>query len=661
MTRFLIFILVCFFAGEAMAQLNAEAWTNYTTSTYQEVENKDGSDATIIFDRTYIYVEGYDDKVSPYVKVLKTIHRKIKINSLHGLEQFNKLYLPSFDDLYFQRKIIDCKAKTLKKDKPVVYTDTSQFAISTLPANSPFYYKVDGEVKMLALNDVNIGDEIEYVYAYENIYSRDPDFFYHTDLLYFGNENRCLEKTVFLSADKFKYKVWPYNFNNGMDRNTDFTYKEGKKISLANIPSLPDEIYSRDEHDEPYIKYTFSNNIREADYSWEEFAKDFKPRKDVRSKNTVIDDQSVMQAVRELGQTDGTKERFKLLLDKINRPIEKSFSSYEDISGDIDIAYAYAQVIAVGMNTLSTPVSFHFVKSKQEGKIDTSYVSIYQFNTIICSFLDDDATVYYFPLLEPYSDFNDVRADYQGTECLTINQDQRGKRTFTFDRMPYFDPGYYEKSVRVKLKEAKTDSLEYAVEETLAFTGNGWLEIKPLVCHAISDSAKALRNLKRFVASQVVLTDRIDSVYNVSYTMDDTSFSVTYTYDLDQVVKSAEIISVTPSYFVRNEFYTPYHLRGKRLSRGYLFDELDSKFSISFDFDEKFTWLENKYLRTNLENEFCHVMTDYSTDNGIITASIEVKYLREDFETKDWPQILSLRDASFDFLNSNLYFQRVDL
>ncbi|MGB6036694.1 MAG: DUF3857 domain-containing protein [Cryomorphaceae bacterium] len=661
MSRLLIFILTSLLGSAAMAQLNEEAWANYDASTYEEVENKDGSDVTIIFDRTYIYVEGFDDKVSPFVTVLKTIHRKIKINSLHGLEQFNKLYLPSFDDLYFQRKIVNCKAKTLKKDKTVIHTDTSQFVTSTLPANAPFYYKVDGEVKMLALNDVNIGDEIEYVYSYKNIYSQDPDYFYTTDHVYYGNENNCLEKSLFLSADKFQYKIWPYNFTNGMYRDSDFTYKEGMKISLADIPSLPNEIYSRDEHDEPYVKYTFSNYFDKKEYTWEEYAKDFKASRDVKSKNTILDGQKITQAIRELGQTDGTKERFRLLLDKLNRPVEENFSSYEDVKDEIDIAYTYAQIISDGMFVLSMPVSFHFVISKKKGSIDTSFVSIRQFTNIICSFIDDDGTRYYFPLLEPYSDFNDVRADYQGTDCFTIDQNDRGKRTYSFDKIPYFDAGYYTKDVQVKLAEVKADSLAYTIQENLVFTGNSWLDVKPFVCHALSDSAKTIRNLKRLVADQVVLSDRIDSLYNVDYTLCDTSFSVTYTYDLEQEVKASEIISVAPSAFIDNDFYTPYHLRGKRLSRGYLYDEINSKFSITFDFDGKFEWFENTLLRVDLDNAFGHVTTDYSVDNGMMNATYEIKYLRENFEPKDWPQILSLRDASFSFLNSNLYFQRADL
>ena len=83
------------------AQLSNEAWDNFTESTFEETTDNNTSDVTIIYDRTYIDINQTRVQAELKVEVLKTIHRKIKINSLYGLEKYNKLYIPTI----FFRKI----------------------------------------------------------------------------------------------------------------------------------------------------------------------------------------------------------------------------------------------------------------------------------------------------------------------------------------------------------------------------------------------------------------------------------------------------------------------------------------------------------------------------------------------------------------------------
>ena len=93
------------------------------------------SDAVIIFDRVYYETE----ERGTSVEQIETVHRKIKINSLFGLEVFNKLYIPTFEDLHYKTELLDCRVKTQKPDNRTINTDLTSLVETTLPANVPFF------------------------------------------------------------------------------------------------------------------------------------------------------------------------------------------------------------------------------------------------------------------------------------------------------------------------------------------------------------------------------------------------------------------------------------------------------------------------------------------------------------------------------------------
>ena len=650
MTKKLLFGFL-FLSLSVVAQINTEGLENFNTASFQEIEKKERCDATIIFDRTYI-----DIKRKGVIEIFNTIHRKIKIHSLYGLENYNKLYIPTINDFDTKIEFVDCKVKTLKENKTKVVTNNENIVSTTLPANAPFFYKVTGEVKMLAIKDVNIGDEIEYIFTTKQIFDS-SNYFYNMGKVNFDTNDYCLEKSLFIFSKKFNVKIWPYNFKNGVDRSSDFSYKNGHKVSLQDIKQNYNELYSRSNLDRPYIFYEVSSiENSESNDTWKDFAKYLKPKRQDTRKNYVLDGQSIEKALDEIDSIQDAEGKYKSILNKINTPIEKHFFSYKDIRGDIDVALSYAKVISKTTKKLGLPINFHFVISKNKGKLDKSFVSLYQFDTILCSFLDSNGVVNYFPLLEPYSSFNDIRKEYQQSECFTINQNTNGNRTYKFDYIPKLETGYFQKEVHLSLKDKEIDTLRFSVKEALKYSGHSWTEIKPIISYVLEDSLKAKKRLKSFIKNQLVLSNKLDSIYNINFLKKENVFTVDYQYDIKkQIHPKDQYFNISPILFFEKDFHTPYYMKKGRTSNGYLTNEFNTNYLFSFDGDCE--WQENNLLKSSTTNELGNVISTYKYINKNIESSVKLTVEKTDFEPQQWKKIVDLREAMYDFLNSNFYFK----
>lgn len=655
-----IALTLCFFfscLNTITAQLNNEAYRNYDVSNYEDVSLNETSDATIIYDRTYINVDKIKHKGEIKVAVLNTIHRKIKINTLYGLKQYNKIYIQTFSDLYFDVEFVDCKVKTLKKGGEVVTTNSSDVITTTLPANAPFFYKQEGEVKMIAIKDINIGDEIEYVFSTRKIIDIDPEYYYKTDRISFVYDDYCIEKSLFINADKYKINLWPHNFGKNYTRSSDYSYNDGQKIVLNNIKPKSNELYSNSYFYEPYLTYSIKKSVILKNDTWEDFAKYFKPSRKKTKNKYIFDGKSINDAITEIDAIKGIKEKYEAILEKINEPIQSKAFLYLDIDDKIDIAWSYAQIISRASRKMKLPINFHFVINKNYNKLNKAYVSLYQFDDIICSFLDDDGKTYYFPLFKPFSSLNDIEKEFQGTESFTITQNELGERTHSFDYIPEFNPGKISKSIDVVLNEIEDDNIKLNIKEKLSFTGHSWIKNKTLLTYIVEDSTETSKNLMIFVKEQIPVSHKIDSIYNIKYKKNEDSFSVNYEYDRSLTLNNiTRIIYLRPSDFVQHIFYTPYHMRQGRLERGYLNNEYNLEYVINFDLNKEFKWIQNDNIKNEIINDFGSLKTNFSKENNSLRTSFNLVFKKNEFEVSQWEQILALRDKAHNFFVTKFYF-----
>ncbi len=658
MSKLIATLLVFAIFSTSKAAISNEAWTNYTNSTYEDINISDHDDAIILFDRTY-----YNSDIAHESQVVidVTIHRKIKINSLNGLEQFNKLYIPTYDDLNFTIELVNCKAKVIKNNNTSINTDKSQFVTTTLPANTPFFYKVTGNFKMLALNDISIGDEIEYIYSIKKHYNTDAENFYKSDRISFSGDHYCLEKSVFFESDIYETAIWPYNFNNEISKNANFEYKGGIKISLKNIKKLSHSPYTKTALDQPYIQYITTNyklNI-EGD-SWKELARDFKPRRKDTKHNVMFDGENILDAEEQLGQLNSTQAKFELLLEKINSPLEKNFNLYDEFQDNIDVAWSYAKNISKLMKKLNMPVDFHLVVDKNYGNFDSLYISLYQFNNILISFKDENGKLHFVPLIEPYSKLDEVQLKYQDTDCFTISQSDKGDRTYSFDRIPKSDKkSIYKKEVHIQLKQSTSKRLVYQIDEDASFEGGFWLNIKPQVFNIIQDSVNTAKLLKKFIKDQLIVADEVDSIYDIQFKADDAKWLIEYKYIISpRANNKMEVIHLRLDLFVENSYNTPNYMKRNRDFPGYLYDEPVVQYIIDIDLGNHYKWLENIFLENNYENNIGAIITDYDYSNSTLNISFNQSFKKNGFSPQEWNEVLKIRDQSFNFLHTNLYFKR---
>ena len=57
---------------------------------------------------------------------------------------------------------------------------------------------------MLAVEEVSIGDEIEYIYSIRRVYDTYPKYFYDARQVAFSSSFECLEKSIFFESRDFQ-------------------------------------------------------------------------------------------------------------------------------------------------------------------------------------------------------------------------------------------------------------------------------------------------------------------------------------------------------------------------------------------------------------------------------------------------------------------------
>jgi hypothetical protein len=209
--------------------------------------------AVIISDRRRIeYIDVKDDQVQ-----YRTLHKIIHINDDHGIEAFNKIYLPVVEN----KSIVDIKARTILPGGKIIELNKND--IKEIKEDDNLY-------KIFAMEGLTTGCEIEFLYTY------------NSDLSYFGREivqgrHLVLRSEVeIVSPDRLRFET--RNFN-GECSKTD-TFLNGKnfvKVALTDLAGTDEEKYSMPTPNLKRVEYKLSyNNARNANerlFTWNDLAK----------------------------------------------------------------------------------------------------------------------------------------------------------------------------------------------------------------------------------------------------------------------------------------------------------------------------------------------------------------------------------------------------
>ncbi|MFD1551830.1 hypothetical protein DNU06_01970 [Putridiphycobacter roseus] len=656
MNKFILTSFLLLSAHFLFSQNEANEWATFETSIYEVIEEYKEEDAVIIFDRLHVNAVNHAKSVDKF----ETFHRKIKINSQYGLEQFNTIYIPSYSNRFMRVSLVDCKLKTINKNNQTSVSDTSNFEITTLPANVPFFYKKKGKVKMLVAKNLHIGDELEYVYTIRTQYDVLPEYYYDFERIRFSSDYFCLEKTVSFESPRYETKISPYNFHDNRSGETDFTYADGVKITLKNIRKNASEIFANDDLDQPYIYFYTAHRIEKEESDWKHVVQEFNPTPQNTKKATIFDGESLLTFEKELNEISNITEKFELILERINAPMESSVYMYKrHVEDDMDIALAYAYQISRLIKRLQIPTKIYFVVDKSYGKFAQDLFSLNQFTDILFSFKDENGKERFMPVLKPFSKLDYIPSGISDVECLIINQSETGKKLYSIGKTPAVkNSNHIKQSTSVTFNEIIRDSLHLTVDNQMVFEGESFIELSTIINFYEKYPKSLDRNMRSLIDNEYVMLI-IDSLVSYDYVINDNNIELSFQYYLkNKCHASAKLFEIQPEAFFDNHYYTAFSLRENRTVPGYLYDKPKLTYNLKVLTGSDFQWMENTDLKYDLTDAQAVLKMDYSNLNNEFNYALNFKYNKDHFQVSDWDEFLNSRDMMYISLSRGLYFSR---
>lgn len=265
--------------------------------------------AVVISDKRRIeYIDVNDDQVE-----YRTLHKIVHLNDDHGIEAFNKIYLPVVEN----KAIVDIKARTILPGGKVIELDKND--IKEIKEEDNIY-------KIFAMEGLTKGCEIEFLYTY------------NSNLSYFGREvvqggHHVLKSEVEIVAPgRLIFDTRAYN-GSGSVKTDSLNGKNIISVTMNDLPAVDEEKYSMYTANLKRIEYKLSyNKARKATerlFTWNELAKrvysmsaEFN-EKELKKMNNLVENNGWKKI-------DGDKAK----VIAVESYFKKNFAVKDDISSD---------------------------------------------------------------------------------------------------------------------------------------------------------------------------------------------------------------------------------------------------------------------------------------------------------------------------------------
>jgi len=192
------------------------------------------------------------------VMVYSSRHSIIHIKGDKGIEMFNKVYIP----MYENAEITDVKARTIMPDGKVIDLDASK--IKDVEEDGSKY-------KIFALDGVEKGSEVEYAYTEKRNF-----YLFGSEVFQSGRIPYQQEVFTLTSPQRLRFSVKGFN---GFNVSEDTVMGESRVIAGydVNVPEMQEEKYSYSDKYLKRVDYKFSYNLSTAaavrQYTWKDFSK----------------------------------------------------------------------------------------------------------------------------------------------------------------------------------------------------------------------------------------------------------------------------------------------------------------------------------------------------------------------------------------------------
>ncbi len=574
-----------------------------------------GHDAEIILNKEE-YTYNMSITTSVYeLKIIRKVTRKIKILSYSGLNDFSSLYIPTFRDLNFKTEVSNIEAYTLKSDGSKKKISNDDIKETTLPANVPFLKNYRGQVKTMAFEDLEIGDTIYY--SYETKYTTNkllPEFM--DKLVVSVPEQNEIQEAVYIFniKDNFLFRSAVENsdgkFSSVKNKNI-ITYT----LILKNIKAYRSEDFTIEPDNLPCFVAEISKDYDPYN-TWDEFTSDIKNTKS----SSLFFGGKALNDFQEacIGESTETRKLWK--------------------------------VHEIMMSDLKTdPYSLNLVYKN----FTKDFVSLSQFDNLLIEY-NENGKKHYFQIFDIYSNIDEIKGEYQGTEALRLAY--REDKSVTFTKIPIL-PSYsvlenYNYIVDVK-KSNDIICLNYTIE--VEKKNQSFIQERYGYLLSISDSLN--NDYKSYI--ELSLKNDYEDLKMDTVIISENKEMIGYTAKFNRIITKIQpvnyitfsISDLLKDYFIqanypKNRVYDAYFPFSGEINR-----------TIRIQAEDPYYFIPNRYLSNSFENEFAVLKMDYKViQPNNLELTINYKLKKDIVKKNEWLQFLNFIDVIKEALSQRIVF-----
>ena len=597
---------------------------------YDAVILENNEDHTISFNKS-------DRDVFKYTDVT-TIKRTIKINTLHGLNQFNSLYIPTYEDLNYSFTLIAIEARTIKADGSIIEVPVENIKTVTLPANYPFFFGYTGSVKQLVFENLSAGDVIEY--SYSVIYTTNYNYneIYHTGYemisSYFPTKKYTISYTL---NDKF-YGEFYTNSDNYKFHRKDNKYT----LVLTDIKPNKNEYLSIPQTENLYYMYAISRLMGVSEDNWSTY---FSVELERTKKKEYFFGGHQIAELSKLIKKEASEKKPLEKIDILNKEFTKIYETnmlayYETYRNYVFDLTDVAQVIKL-LDLIEIEGGVVFTRKKRHGEIIEEFISLQQFDDFLVQ-INQDGKTYYWSPFTPFSQINDISSEYTGTKALLLKKNN-GEIQSSFITLPGSSSSLNSqiRNIDFQFSIKNDNGIKATLKEDVLNTGQYSLELFPLFQIQHLDSSLEL--LETFVFEDTKMT--YDGYDKLDFEMDQNSTTSTLNYSSSGEFDLGLFAGKGISYFYLADMLDKIIYLGfksQRTSIAFFEFPFIKEQHISIKAPDGYNLLANDYLNQLIERPFAVFKSTSKLEDGVLKIDISFTLKNATITRNNWSEFYGL-------------------
>lgn len=593
-----------------------------------------------------------DQKMSHYKKTI-TINRRVRINSLLGLENLNKLYIPTFKDLDYSYNLLKVSAKTIKANGEEFTIDPDNMQKTTLPGNLIYLYGFEGSVLQFAFENVQVGDVIEYAYtmAYET--SQSYKYWLINDEQDVSGEYPILKgEYIFKLQKKVDGLFAISNSNNDMVWNKENnTYS----VKFENIEALTDESYSVDNERAVYIKYKINTDGEAVlSKSWSDYF--YNSLSKTKGREYFFGGIQMRELIKEGKSINaGAYEKVDAIINYLEKSYKEEPYAVYKFNQSYNVDFVDAKNLIHLLQEIEVDAHVIFVRNKFNGPFLKDFYSLSQFNSLVVLFKDNNGEERYWEPFAPFNRIDQISYQYQGTKGLELSK-VKNKAVVGEAELPSFSSEKNKSSRMVDVDIIRSNNnLKFNVEEKVILGGENasddylgfYLEKIDSSLTFYSDYKVAQYNA-RFPNCEVdtIILDELIEANRIGFTIK-YSYSNPFSDDYDQIIIEVQDL------IGKIVFAEVDRTRKSKAVFAYPFT-IENIFRIK---SEAEVIRENKFLTGSFSNKLVSFSRMVEIDGSNMRLDIKYNQKVGLVFPENWSSYLEAMDAVFSYYNQKILLE----